>query len=190
MSDYRLRIGTKFRQQGRLYVIEQALPNDYLGIKDILSGEIRTITRGELLVGLFDGELELVGDPDQNGAKGDRLADLSVLDLNLHAEDDPLERVECDHTMLDLMIVDTETRLTLGRPRLTAMLDTYSRIVHGSHISFYHPSYLSLMQSLRHVNNPKDYVRNHYPEIKNDWPAYGLPELLVVDNGTDARIET
>ncbi len=190
MPDYRLRIGTKFKQQGRIYAIEQALPNDYLGIKDILSGEIRTITRSQLLVGLFDGELELVGDPDQNGAKGDRLVDLSVLDLNLHAEDDPLERVECDHTMLDLMIVDTEMRLPLGRPWLTAMLDVNSRIVHGVHISFYHPNYLSLMQSLRQVINPKDYARNHYPEIKNDWPEYRLPELLIVDKGMDARIDT
>jgi len=190
MPDYRLRIGTKFKQQGRIYVIEQALPNDQLGIKDILSGEIRTITRGELLAGLFDGELELVGDIDQNNAKSERLADLCVIDLNLHAEDDPLERIECDHTRLDLMIVDAETRLPLGRPRLTVILDVDSRIVHGIHISFYHPSYLSLMQSLRHVINQKDYMRNHYPEIKNDWPASGLPDLLVVDNGTDARIET
>jgi len=190
MLDYRLRIGTKFKQQGRIYDIEQALPNDQMEIKDILSGEIRTITRGELLAGLFYGELELVGDPDQNSAKGDRLADLSVFDLNLHAEDDPLERVECDHTMLDLMIVDTETRLPLGRPWLTVTLDVYSRIVHGIYLSFYHPSYPSVMYCLRHAINPKDYVRNHYPEIKNDWPVHGLPELLVVDKGTDARIKT
>ena len=171
MPDYQLRIGTKFKQQGRIYAIEQALPNDQMEIKDILSGEIRTITRDELLAGLFYGELELVGDPDQNGAKGDRLADLSVFDLNLHAEDDPLERVECDHTMLDLIVVDTETRLPLGRPWLTVMLDIHSRMVHGIYLSFNLSSCLSVIQCLRQAIKPKGYVR----------------ELLVVDNGEDFR---
>ena len=80
----------KFRQQGRLYAIEQALPNDYLGIKDILSGEVLAKPRGEFLAALFDGKLELLGDLDINDAMSERLADLCVIDLNLHAEDDPL----------------------------------------------------------------------------------------------------
>jgi len=173
MPDYQLRIGTKFKQQGRIYAIEQTLPNDQLRIKDILSGEALAITRGELLAGLFDGELELVGDPDQIGAKGDRLADLSAIDLNLHAhaEDDPLERIECDHTMLDLIVVDTETRLPLGRPWLTVMLDIHSRMVHGIYLSFNLSSCLSVIQCLRQAIKPKGYVR----------------ELLVVDNGEDFR---
>ncbi len=97
----------------------------------------------------------------------------------------PLERVECDHTRLDLMIVDTERRLPLGRPWLTAMLDIYSRMVHGIYLSFNAPSYLSVMMCLRHAVSTKDYVRERYPEIKNDWPTYGLPELLVIDNGKE-----
>jgi hypothetical protein len=31
MPDYRLRIGMKFRQQSRVNVIEQSLPDDHLG---------------------------------------------------------------------------------------------------------------------------------------------------------------
>lgn len=97
----------------------------------------------------------------------------------------PLERVECDHTRIDLMVVDAETRLPLGRPWLTAMLDSYSRMVLGTYLSFQAPGYLSVMQCLRHAIRSKGYVKDVYPEIERDWPAYGLPELLVVDNGKE-----
>lgn len=97
----------------------------------------------------------------------------------------PLERVELDHTRVDLMVVDTATRLPLGRPWLTSMLDGYSRMVLGMYLSFQPPSYLSVMQCLRHAVRPKGYIREVYPRIEHDWPAWGLPELLVVDNGKE-----
>jgi len=97
----------------------------------------------------------------------------------------PLERVECDHTRIDLMVVDAETRLPLGRPWLTAMLDIYSMMVMGVYLSFHAPGYLSVMQCMRHAIRPKGYVKDVYPAIEHDWPAYGLPELLVVDNGKE-----
>jgi len=95
--------------------------------------------------------------------------------------------VEFDHTKLDLMVVDTTTRLPLGRPWLTSMLDAYSRMVLGVYLSFRAPGYLAVMQCLRHAVRPKSYVKNHYPGVEHDWPAWGLPELLVVDNGKEFR---
>lgn len=97
----------------------------------------------------------------------------------------PLERAECDHTRLDLMVVDPQTRLPLGRPWLTTMLDTYSKIVLGIYLGFHSPSYLSVMRCLRHAIGPKEYLAKRYPAIEHDWPALGVPELLVVDNGKE-----
>jgi len=37
-----------------------------------------------------------------------------------------LERVEIDHTVLDLFLVDVDDRLPIGRPTLTTALDVYS----------------------------------------------------------------
>ena len=85
------------------------------------------------------------------------------------------------------MVVDAETRLPLGRPWLTVMLDIYSRMVLGIYLSFHHPGYLSVMQCLRHAIRPKDYLKEVYPAIEHDWPAHGLPELLVTDNGKEFR---
>jgi putative transposase len=375
MPDYRLRIGMKFKQQGRIYTIEQALPDGHLSIKDSLSGESLAKPRNELLAALFAGKLELLGDGYQSAMLREHLDSLRISELNQLAKDDPLrieavrrsryvervaadnsvkrnnagltpiiravseqikderppswitlyrwlrdyeaagrdvralvpaikargnrrrkisgkglneygaedyerasavddlidqvirtrylsanrptvssvcenlqariidenrlrsphdqlpiphisslyrrvaaldpyeiastrygrryaneqyrvtqrgprpahplERVECDHTRLDLLVVDTETRLPLGRPWLTAMLDVYSRLIHGIYLSFHPPGYLSVMQCLRHAIKSKGYVREVYPEIKHDWPTYGVPELLVVDNAKE-----
>ena len=97
----------------------------------------------------------------------------------------PLERVEVDHTKADLMVIDDETRLPIGRPWITALLDKFSRMVYGIYISFTPPSYVSVMHALRHGILPKAELREAYPEIENDWPIYGKPEVLVCDNGPE-----
>jgi putative transposase len=97
----------------------------------------------------------------------------------------PLERVEIDHTPLDFMVVDADTRLPLGRPTFTTMLDKCTRIVLGFQIGFDPPSALTVLDCLRHAIRPKDYLRELFPEVEKDWPAYGLPELIVSDNGPE-----
>lgn len=99
----------------------------------------------------------------------------------------PLERTEIDHTKLDLFVVDEETRLPLGRPTVTTLLDKFSREVLGIHVGFDPPSYLSVMRCLNHGIKPKTYLKSEFPEVKNDWEAYGLPEVIVVDNGKEFR---
>lgn len=103
---------------------------------------------------------------------------------HIHAGD-PLERVEIDHTALDLIVVDDDTALPLGRPTLTACIDACTRCVVGVHIGFEPAGYLSVAQCLKHAMLPKDDLRELYPSIENDWPAYGVMSLLVVDNGPE-----
>lgn len=97
----------------------------------------------------------------------------------------PLERVEIDHTKLPLFVVDTETRLPIGTPWLTSAIDKYSGVNLGYYASFEPPSYLSVMQCLSHAIRPKNYLRASYPNVANDWDTYGLPEVIVVDNGKE-----
>lgn len=52
-----------------------------------------------------------------------------------------LERVEIDHTPLDMIVVDDATWLPLGRPYLTVCIDDYTRCILGIYISFEPPSY-------------------------------------------------
>jgi len=93
--------------------------------------------------------------------------------------------VEIDHTKLDLFVVDPERGMPIGRPWLTSAIDVYSKCVLGYYMSFNPPSYLTVMQCLRHAIAPKLYLKKMYPSVVNAWGAHGLPETVVVDNGKE-----
>jgi putative transposase len=97
----------------------------------------------------------------------------------------PLQRVEIDHTKLDLLVVDMERRMPIGRPWLTLAIDVYSKSIAGIYIGFIPPSYQSVMQCLKHAMSPKTYLKDQYPNIKHTWDAYGIMETVVVDNGKE-----
>jgi putative transposase len=96
-----------------------------------------------------------------------------------------LERVEVDHTILDVHAVNPETGKVEGRPTLTVILDVYSRMVLGLYIGFEPPSQLSVMRALRHAILPKDLSDERYKGIEDPWPTYGNPVTLVCDNGLE-----
>ncbi|WP_170152096.1 Mu transposase C-terminal domain-containing protein [Vogesella indigofera] len=96
-----------------------------------------------------------------------------------------LERVEIDHTPLDLFVCDEETQLVLGRPYVSWMIDCNSRMIPGFYISFSPPSIDAVLRCLKHAIEPKGYVRERYPDIVNEWPCAGIPMLAVVDNGLE-----
>ncbi len=98
-----------------------------------------------------------------------------------------LERVEVDHTPLDLFLVCDQTFLPLGRPTLTVFLDRYSRMPLGYYLSFGGPSAAAVIGGLRHAILPKDKPNEVIPglAIEHDWPCYGIMDLLVVDNGLE-----
>ncbi|MBI3583196.1 MAG: transposase [Nitrospinae bacterium] len=101
------------------------------------------------------------------------------------SEEPTLERVEIDHTKLDLMVIDPERRLPFGRPWLTTAVDIYTKSALGIYLSFDPPSYLSVMQSLIHTITSKAYVQKKYPSIVNTWDTYGIMETLVPDNANE-----
>lgn len=96
-----------------------------------------------------------------------------------------LERVEIDHTPLDLFVCDEETQLVLGRPYVSWMIDCNSRMIPGFYISFSPPSIDAVLRCLKHAIKSKEYVREQYPDIVNEWPCSGVPMLAVVDNGLE-----
>lgn len=98
---------------------------------------------------------------------------------------EPLDRVEIDHTVLDLIVVDANNYLPLGRPTITIAFDRCTRCICGYHVGFDPPSYVSIMKCLSHAIKPKEYVKEKYPEIENNWPCWGIPQLIVVDNGRE-----
>lgn len=98
-----------------------------------------------------------------------------------------LERVEIDHTPLDLFLIDERTWLPLGRPTLTMMLEGFSKMPMGYYSSFGDPSAAAVVGAIRHAVLPKTLSSSVLPQlqIEHDWPVYGLFETLVCDNGLE-----
>lgn len=101
----------------------------------------------------------------------------------------PLQIVEVDHHLLDIEILDDNAPHGSRRPWLTVAICTTTRMIYGFHIGFETPSWLSVMACLRMGALPKDEIiasgrAGAYP-LEGDWPVFGLPEVLVVDNGKD-----
>jgi putative transposase len=96
-----------------------------------------------------------------------------------------LECVEVDHTPLDLFVIDENSNLPLGRPYLTAFKDRHTKSLTGYYIGFEPPSIVSVGYALKNSIMPKTCLKTEYPEIKKEWSAYGIPEQLIVDNGSE-----
>ncbi|NHQ87305.1 transposase [Iodobacter sp. HSC-16F04] len=98
-----------------------------------------------------------------------------------------LQRFEIDHTPIDVLVVDLVLGIANGRPYLTMAIDRYSRLIVGFYVSFRDPSANSVLQCLKRAILPKDVVLKRFPDIKQPWPAFGIPELIAVDNGPDLQ---
>jgi putative transposase len=100
----------------------------------------------------------------------------------------PLEVVQIDHTLVDVVVVDERDRLPLRRPWLTLAIDLASRMVIGFYISLDPPSTLSVALTLAQSVLPKDLWLSDR-ELELEWPASGLPESLHLDNGAEFKSE-
>lgn len=95
-----------------------------------------------------------------------------------------LERVEIDHTPLDIFIVDDDGAV-LGRAYLTLVVDKATRAILGFNLGLNAPSQLSALLAISHAIRPKTYLREKFPSVQHDWPMCGLFELLAMDNGSE-----
>lgn len=154
------------------------------GINNALPAEdqIKRPSRSTIYRWLEDLQQDLV-DKAREGAEATRIKYRAALG-NVKVGS-VLERIEIDHTPLDLIVIDALTKLPLGRPWLTMAIDRHSRMVVGFYISFNAPSGHGVLQCLRRAILPKDEWLARFPDIKGVWPACGIPELIAVDNGTD-----
>lgn len=100
--------------------------------------------------------------------------------------DCPLAVVQIDHTPLDIILVDDIHRKSIGKPWLTLAVDVFSRMVVGYHISFDPPSALSTGLCLAHAILPKERWLTKR-EIDGEWPCYGIPQTIHVDNAQEFR---
>lgn len=100
----------------------------------------------------------------------------------------PLETVQIDHTPVDLIVIDDETGIPLGRPWLTLAIDVYSRMITGYNLGFDAPSILTTGICISNSILPKDKILKKF-NIQTEWPAWGIMNTIHTDNGIDFRSE-
>lgn len=105
--------------------------------------------------------------------------------INSTISEYPMDRYEIDHTRLDIMVVDPQTGIILGRPWLTLMIDTCTKAMVGFFLSLESPSCSALAGALKHALLPKTYLSSRYPDIRNRWGMHGLPIVIVCDNAME-----
>ena len=98
----------------------------------------------------------------------------------------PLEVVQIDHTLADIVLVDEHLRKPIGRPWLTLALDVCTRMVTGLYVGFEPPSYMSVGMCIASTICPKsEYLASL--GVTGEWPVWGKPGKLHADNAREFR---
>ena len=95
-----------------------------------------------------------------------------------------LELIQIDHTLADVMIVDSVYRRSIGRPWLSLAIDVATRSVLGFHLGLEAPSALAVALCIEHAVLPK--IRSAAaPMAEASWDTFGVPKTILVDNGSE-----
>ena len=94
---------------------------------------------------------------------------------------------EMDHTVLDVIVIDEEGGLPIGRPTLTVAVDRYSRVISAHHIGWDAPGIQPVIECLRKGISLKEELLAWVPDLRNPYPVCGVPDEIVTDNGAEFR---
>ncbi len=98
----------------------------------------------------------------------------------------PLEQVQIDHTVIDLIVVDDRDRQPIGRPYLTLAIDVFTGCVLGMVVTLEAPLPVSVGLCLVHVAcDKRPWLEGLNVEM--DWQMSGKPLLLYLDNAAEFR---
>ena len=124
--------------------------------------------------------VRLTGARDGTKAAADRFRPV----VGSYEAQSPLQVVQMDHTLVDIIIVDEYLRRPVGRPTLTLQIDVATRVIPGFYISLERPSAISVGMAIRHAVLPKnDWLADR--ELTFAWPVFGLPDILHLDNASE-----
>lgn len=91
-----------------------------------------------------------------------------------------------DHIQSDIELVDPATRKPAGRPWVTTITDTTTRMLCGYFMSYDHPDSVSVMRALQTAILPKDELLKEFG-IEGKWPIQGIPKKIQFDNALEFR---
>lgn len=96
----------------------------------------------------------------------------------------PLDVVQLDHTLVDIILVDEQYRQPVGRPWLTIATDIFSRMVTGFYLSYETPGAAGTGMCLAHAILPKETWLDRLG-VSGEWPCWGVMKALHTDNAKE-----
>ena len=103
-----------------------------------------------------------------------------IFDTFINRAQYPLQYVFADHWLIDLFIVDEETRTKVIRLWWTVLIDAYTRCIVGMALLDETPCIESIQSALRHAIWPK--TSHTALGIAGEWLCNGIPLRLFLDN--------
>lgn len=99
----------------------------------------------------------------------------------------PLELVQIDHTLVDLIVVDENDRQVICRPWVSFAICVYTRAILGFYLSLLPPNAISVAMLIESCALPKTNMLASMGLHKISWQMYGLPETLHADNAPEFK---
>lgn len=96
-----------------------------------------------------------------------------------------MDQWQMDHAVLDVIVIDRDTGLPLGRPRLTLILEASTRMCMGFTVGLDGMSSIATLECLKRAILPKNRAELQKMGVKGTWNAFGIPLVLNLDNGSD-----
>lgn len=97
----------------------------------------------------------------------------------------PLQWVQMDHTLVDIILLADDRVHIIGRPWLTVVIDIKTRVILGYYLSLHVPSAVSVACALSHSILPKKEFATKLGLDPVDYLFYGVPEVLHMDNASE-----
>jgi len=97
----------------------------------------------------------------------------------------PLQSVQIDHHLCDIILIDERTKEPIGRPWLTVGVDVYSRCIWGYYLGYAAPKATRVAMTIMNGCFNKHNIENLFH--LSDWPVFGIPDRIHTDNGKDLR---
>lgn len=99
----------------------------------------------------------------------------------------PLELIQIDHALVDCIVVDSDQLLPLMRPWVTVAIDVFTRVILGFYLSLFYPSGMSVALCISNMMLPKERWLKSYGLNDIEYPFYGIPKRIHVDNAREFR---
>lgn len=118
--------------------------------------------------------------------EGKHAADIAFRSVTGGLQNDHLNAIwQIDHTPMDVFAIDDDFGVLLQRPTLTTVTEMTSKSIMAAHLSFETCSTTRVAQALKQAIMPKTNLNQLTPDLNLDWYCYGLPELIIYDQGKE-----